>query len=119
MSNNYSELMQLSEAKYKHHGKFEGIVVRIKKNIGEQGFKSESILVKSVKNVVTGEIVSDRIWFEYTEKFKTVGKLKENDVITFESKPKPCKTRIVGKSGGVEMKVTDYTFSNPENIQLV
>lgn len=115
----YGKLMRLSEAKYKHHGKFEGVVVRIKRNVGEQGFKSESILIKAIKNVVTGEVVSDRIWFEYTEEFKMIGRLKENDVISFETKPKPCKTRVIGKGGGVEMKVTNYTFGDPKNIQLL
>lgn len=43
----------------------------------------------------------------------------ENDIITFQSKPKLCKTRVIGEGGGVEMLIIDYTFGNLQNIELV
>lgn len=96
--------------------KFTAVFVRLGKKTGYTGYSIETILLSKVTDVVTGELVTDHLWFTFTKGFQLFG-LKEGDVLEFEARVKSYTKGYVHKSLSIKREKRDYKLSNPTKIK--
>jgi hypothetical protein len=98
--------------------KFRAKFVRIGKKINYKGHSEETILLKNICDASSGKLLTDHVWFSYTQGFQKV-QLKEGCVIEFEARVKKYSKGYVNKKLGFNNESTDFKLSNPTKIVLV
>jgi len=105
----------------KHDGtrkKFRGVFVRFGKKANYQGYTDMTILLTSIIDVETNQVVTDHLWFNYTKGFEDAG-IKEGDVIEFEARIKEYKKGYVNARAGIRNRSRDYKLSHPTQIKVI
>lgn len=100
--------------------KFEGIFVRFGSKRNFKGYPQPTLLLKDIREVSTGKIISDHIWF-------TIGKrlgsliLVEGDKVRFDARVTPYEKGYKGYREDVYDSPIeiDYRLSFPTNITKV
>lgn len=95
---------------------FTAIFSRLGKKAGYTGYSVETILLRKVTDVATGELVTDHLWFTFTKGFQLFG-LKEGDVLEFEARVKSYTKGYVNKRLAIDKEKRDYKLSNPTKIK--
>ncbi len=108
------ELKKLEGVRKKFKAQFE----RIGRKINYKGYSEETILLKRVADMETGEIVADHIWFSYTQGFAKA-LIHPGDTIEFEARSKVYTKGYVNKALKIAERRNDYKLSNPTKIRRV
>lgn len=99
--------------------RFEGTFVRFGSKRGYKGYPEKTILLKDVKSVSTGQVMSDHLWFTCGKRFDSLN-LRENDIVRFDARVTPYEKGYKGyrddEYGEFRPIETDYRLSFPTNV---
>jgi hypothetical protein len=98
--------------------RFSAIVERFGKKINYSGYSEDTILLKEIKDVSTGEIVADHLWFTFSLAFQKA-KISEGLLIEFDARVKDYKKGYVNKKIGINSRRTDFKLSHPTKIVVL
>lgn len=98
--------------------KFRAVFTRFGKKINYKGHSEMTVLLTSVKDVETNQVVADHIWFAYTTGFEKAS-LTESALIQFEARIKEYSKGYVNKQYGINNRKRDYKLSHPTKIKVV
>lgn len=97
--------------------RFKGTFVRMGCKPAYRGPELPTVLLQNITHLETGQIVTDHLWFNYTEGFKAIAPLTAGDVIEFDARVKPYEKGYKGRREDVYKPVTwDYKLSHPTKI---
>ena len=94
--------------------RFKGTFVRFGTKSGWKGRIEVTLLLKNVRDH-TGKKITDHLWFNYTNGFKELGELSENDLICFDARAKPYYKGYVCED--TPYRQLDYKLSHPSKIK--
>ena len=106
--------LSLSEGSRK---RYKAIFSRLGKKANYHGYNEDTILLKSVIDVETGEVVADHLWFNFTKAFERLN-LSEGAVIEFDARVKVYNKGYVNLRHGINNKKRDFKLSHPTKIKL-
>jgi hypothetical protein len=99
---------------------FQGIFVRYgKKPAWNSPQPLKTLLLKDIRDVATGELVTDHLWFNLTKGFEAIQPLSGGTVIQFDARVKPYEKGFVNWRQSIDERVTDYKLSHPTKIKKV
>lgn len=98
--------------------RFRATFVRTGKKINYQGRSEDTILLNNVIDVLSGERMTDHIWFTYTKGFEEAN-IKEGDVVEFDARVKEYRKGYVNRSAGINNRKKDFKLSHPTKIKVV
>jgi hypothetical protein len=98
--------------------KFVGTFVRLGKKKNYRGYSEETILLKDIKDVETGKIVTDHVWFAYTKSFQSIA-LLPGAQIEFVARIKQYEKGYRNVRYKIDNRTIDYKLSHPTKISLV
>lgn len=98
--------------------KFKGVFSRIGKKMNYKGYLEETVLLKAIVDVTTGQQVADHLWFSYTKGFEKAA-LLAGDVIEFEARVKSYKKGYVNSRYGLNSRTHDFKLNNPTRIRKI
>lgn len=107
--------LSLSEGSRK---RYKAIFARLGKKTNYHGYREDTILLKTIVDVETGEVVADHLWFNFTKAFEKVI-LTEGAGIEFEARVKEYTKGYVNLRHGIENKKKDFKLSHPTKIKLI
>lgn len=97
-------LKKIEGERKRFYGTFSRMGGKIKK--GSSGL---TVLVKNVVDVETKQIVTDHVWFNFTNGFKKLGWIERGEIIAFDA-------RVLTYSKGYRGKFFDYKLSHPSKV---
>lgn len=92
-------------------------MVRFGKKTNFKGYSEETILLKEIVDISTGEAVTDHVWFTFSKGFADAN-IREGDCIEFDARVRQYKKGYVHKLMQTK-KTTDYKLSHPTKIQVI
>ncbi len=99
--------------------RFEGIFVRFGTKKGYKGYPIQTILLKDIKSLTTGNIVTGHLWFTQGKRLEKLN-LKENDIVRFDARVTPYEKGYKGYRdddyGDFKPIELDYRLSFPTNV---
>ena len=95
-----------------------GTIVRLGKKKNYRGFSDETILLKNITDVETGNTVTDHAWFAYTKSFQSIA-LLPGAQIQFEARIKEYEKGYRNARYKIDNRTIDYKLSHPTKISLV
>lgn len=98
--------------------RFRALFVKTGKKTGYTGYSEETILLQNVRDVLTGLVVADHLWFAYTKGFQGLA-LTPGCEIEFDARVREYTKGYVNKRAGVDQRRKDYKLSNPTKIKLL
>lgn len=98
--------------------RFRARFVKTGKKTGYTGYSEETILLQNVRDVLTGLVVADHLWFAYTRGFQGLA-LTPDCEIEFDARVREYTKGYVNKRAGVDQRRKDYKLSNPTKIKLL
>jgi hypothetical protein len=98
--------------------KFRAVFTRLGKKTNYTGFSEETILLSNVEDVLSGDKLTDHIWFGFTKGFQIRG-LREGDILEFEARVKMYEKGYVNKAMAIDNRKRDFKLSNPTKIKLI
>ncbi len=98
--------------------KFQAIFSRLGKKAGYLGYSEETILLKAIQDVETGNQVADHVWFSFTKGFQDA-RLSAGERVEFEARIKQYRKGYVNSALGINNKTFDYKLSHPTKIRKV
>jgi len=98
--------------------KFRAIFIRIGKKTNFKGYSEDTILLKDVCEADTSNLVTDHLWFSYTQSFEKIV-LTEGTVIEFEARVKEYSKGYMNRALGKNKRSTDYKLCHPTKIRKV
>jgi hypothetical protein len=100
--------------------RFEGTFVRFGSKKNWNGYPEPTILLKEVKSLTNGEIMTDHLWFKCGKRFDSLH-LKENDIVRFDARVSSYEKGYKGYRDIDDYKPieTDYRLSFPTNMTKV
>ena len=105
-----------------NRARFEGVFVRFGSKKGYKGYPETTVLLKDVKSISTGQVMTDHIWFKCGKRLDKLN-LKENDVVRFDARVTPYQKGYKGYRdddyGEFKPIETDYRLSFPTNVVKV
>jgi hypothetical protein len=96
--------------------KFRAMFGRLGKKINYNGYSEETILLNTIVDVETGNVVADHVWFSYTQGFVKAS-LKLGDTLEFEARVKEYRKGYVNKNYKINNATADFKLSNPTRIK--
>lgn len=105
-----------------NRARFEGIFVRFGTKRGYKGYLETTVLLRDVKSIQTGQIMTEHLWFTCGKRLEILS-LKENDVVRFDARVTPYEKGYKGYRddgyGDFKPIETDYRLSFPTNVVKV
>jgi hypothetical protein len=101
-----------------HRKKFKALFKRFGKKVNYRGYSEMTVLLASVTDHDTAQVVADHVWFAYTRGFEKAG-IKEGEWIEFEARVKNYSKGYVNKALGIDKKKQDYKLSHPTRIKIL
>lgn len=98
--------------------KFTGVFSRLGKKVNHNGYSEETILMVSIKDAETGELVADHLWFSFTKGFEKLA-LVEGTQLAFEARVKQYRKGYVNPRAGLTRRKSDFKLSHPTQIQII
>lgn len=98
--------------------KFRAVFERIGKKTNFKGYPEDTILLKTVVDAESNEVVADHVWFSYSKGFEKVS-LTEGTIIEFEARIKEYKKGYVNRSLNLNTQSIDYKLSHPTKIKKI
>ena len=97
---------------------FIGTFVREGTKKNYHGFPEPTILLKDITNTVTGEIVTDHIWFTKTKSWSNIS-MNPDDKISFDARVKEYIKGYVNHREYIDEQTLDYKLSHPTKIKNI
>lgn len=88
---------------------FTGVFARLGTKTGNFGDWRQTVLLKDVADVETGEMVTDHLWLNYTRGFMNIEPLRPGDQVQFVARVEPY-YKVAGD---------DYCLRYPSKVQKV
>lgn len=92
------------------------------KNFGSKrnwhGFSERTVLLTDIRDK-TGIVITDHLWFNYTQEFQRLGSVCEGQVIEFEARVKQYAKGYVNIRKGYYGNGCDYKLSYPTKVKIV
>jgi hypothetical protein len=98
--------------------KFRAVFSRIGKKTNFKGYSEDTILLKDVCEADTNNLVTDHLWFRYTQSFEKIV-LTEGTMLEFEARVKEYSKGYINKALGKKKRSADYKLSHPTKIRKV
>jgi hypothetical protein len=99
---------------------FEGIFVRYgKKPAWNSPTPLRTLLLKDIREVASGELITDHLWFNLTKGFEAIEPLSGGDRIQFEARVKPYEKGYVNWRQFIDERIIDYKLSHPTKIRKI
>ncbi len=102
-----------------NRARFEGIFVRFGTKRGYKGYPETTALLRDVKSIQTGRVMTDHLWFTCGKQLGSLN-LQENDVVRFDARVTPYQKGYKGYRdddyGDFKPIETDYRLSFPTNV---
>jgi hypothetical protein len=98
--------------------RFSGAFVRYGKKAGFRGKTQETILLRDIRSVTDGQIITDHLWFNLTKEFAAL-QLSEGDVVEFDARAKSYVKGYVNRLGKIDNRKQDYKLSHPTKVEKV
>jgi hypothetical protein len=98
--------------------KFRGVFERIGKKTNFKGYSEETVLLKTIIDVETNNVVADHVWFNYTKEFEKAS-VTEGAMLEFEARIKEYKKGYVNRKLNFTSQAVDYKLSHPTKIKKV
>jgi hypothetical protein len=95
--------------------RFTGTVVRYGNKSGYKGRMEETILLKDVVDLSTGNKITDHLWFNLTQQFADL-RLQEGDHIEFDARVKAYVKGYVNSPGKIDNRKKDFKLSHPTRV---
>lgn len=103
------ELQKLGDKRrFKFNGKFE----RLGTKINWKGYPEKTVLLSNIRDA-NGKVISDHLWFNYTKGFRSLGELKEGDMIEFHARVNTYIKGYVSHRDYTDERSLDYRLSYP------
>jgi len=96
--------------------KFSATVGRLGKKINYKGYSEETILLNRIVDVETEKVITDHVWFSYTQGFVKAS-LTLGDKLEFEARVKEYRKGYVNKNYKINNTTTDFKLSHPTKIK--
>ncbi len=97
---------------------FRATFVRFGSKQGYQGYKEETILLKNIRDVSSGKLVTDHAWFHLTKGFERLN-LNPGVQVIFDARIKEYRKGYVNRRYGIDNRKKDYRLSHPTNVSIV
>jgi hypothetical protein len=78
-----------------------------------------TLLLQKIKDAKSGKIMTDHLWFNYTNGFRALGRLTKGDKIKFDARVKEYIKGYVNYREGTNTRRADYKLSHPTKISKV
>lgn len=91
---------------------------RFGKKVNFKGRSEDTILLVDVRDVETGNLITDHIWFTFSKAFEKVG-IREGLTIRFDARVKSYTKGYVNRSAGIDQRRKDLRLSHPTKITVV
>lgn len=99
--------------------RFCGWFVRYGTKPAYRGPDLRTVLLADVTDVVSGEVVTDHLWFNLTKGFAALGELGEGDIVSFDARVTGYQKGYRGRRDDVYKPVErDYRLERPTKIRL-
>lgn len=98
--------------------KFSAVFERLGKKVNFKGYSEETILLKNILDLETNSVLTDHVWFSFTQGFIKAS-LTPGDRVEFEARVKEYKKGYVNRSLKINNSTTDFKLSNPTKIRRV
>ncbi|HEY3405327.1 MAG TPA: hypothetical protein VGK59_18205 [Ohtaekwangia sp.] len=98
--------------------KFTGIFSRLGKKTNYQGYREDTILLVSITDTETKQVVADHLWFSYTKSFEKVS-LSEGAVVEFEARVKEYRKGYVNPRYKINHARKNFKLSHPTKIRII
>lgn len=107
-----TQLAKINEVRTRFRGTFarEG-----KKYFGIH--ETKTLLLTNVTEVLTGKVVTDHLWLNWTQGFAALGPLAPGDVVEFDARVKSYEKGYFGYREDYKPVETDYKLSHPTRIE--
>jgi hypothetical protein len=96
--------------------KFSAVFERLGKKVNFKGYSEETILLKNITDLETNVVLTDHVWFSFTQGFIKAS-LAPGDRVEFEARVKEYKKGYVNRSLKINDSAIDYKLSNPTKIK--
>lgn len=98
--------------------RFRAQFVRLGKKTNFKGYSEDTLLLREVKDVESGKVVADHVWFTFSKGFEAIP-LTVGTLIEFDARIKKYEKGYVNKSIGLNKRQTDYKLSHPTKIKAI
>lgn len=98
--------------------KFNATVGRLGRRVNYKGYSEETILLKTIVDVETGKVVTDHVWFAYTQGFADAA-LAVGDTLEFEARVKEYRKGYLNKRYNIDHSSSDFKLSHPTRIRKI
>jgi len=96
--------------------KFKAVFERVGKKVNYKGYSEETVLLKNVVDLESQKVVTDHVWFSYTQGFIKAS-LNPGDGVEFEARVKEYHKGYVNRNYKINNSTTDFKLSNPTKIK--
>jgi hypothetical protein len=98
--------------------KFTAKFSKVGKKINYKGHSEDTILLTNVRDMESGILMTDHIWFTYSITFQRAN-LSPGMHIEFEARIKEYQKGYVNHALGKNRKQTDYKLSHPTKVAVI
>ncbi len=91
---------------------------RFGKKVNFKGRSEDTILLVNVRDVETGNVITDHIWFTFSKAFEKVG-IREGMTIRFDARVKSYTKGYVNRRAGIDQRRKDLRLSHPTKIHAI
>ena len=97
--------------------RFQATFSRIGKKTNFKGYREETILLTNIKDVESGKVIADHLWFSFSKGFQEAN-IKEGMQLEFEARVKQYEKGYANKQLGLNLRKYDYKLSHPTKITI-
>lgn len=97
--------------------RFSAVFVRVGKKTNFNGYSEDTILLRNVTDIETGQVVSDHLWFTYSKRFEDAN-IREGNTIEFDARVKEYTKGYVNRQLKVDQRKQDFKLSHPTNVKV-
>lgn len=98
--------------------RYKAVFSRLGKKTNYHGYREDTILLKAVTDVETGEVVADHLWFNFTKAFEKLA-LSEGVTIEFDARVKEYSKGYVNLRHRIDNQKKDFKLSHPTKIKVI
>ena len=98
--------------------RFKATFVRIGRKTNFKGYSEDTILLRNVTDMSTGQVITDHLWFTYSKTFEAAH-LTEGDIIEFDARVASYKKGYVNRALKINNRKTDFRLSHPTKVVVV
>lgn len=98
--------------------RFEGIFVRYGRKAGFKGRTQETILLRSIRQLSDGVLVTDHLWLNMTKEF-AIFSFNSGDKVEFDARVKKYIKGYVNKAANIDQRRADFKLSHPTKVKKI